>query len=231
MTKRFPHDSDEKPLEEWDEADWECAFAIEEHKRDLLTEKFPDRIPDPDEVLEILHPEGVDWEEVEKNRERWSDMMTEVEEAIEKGELESEEEYNLREHGFRALEEIPAYQVAHQLALKAYDALDLPTWEPREVKLLRKITSKATLIASAIAGGHGLGYEPEFITGAIVKSKQALRTTEDVIALIERFAAERQTLKTELEQILTASRAVRTATADWIARLYEKKKNPKLRLL
>jgi len=109
---------------------------------------------------------------------------------------------------YEDFEDIPAWRAAYFFGKEACNFVSsLDTAElQREGTRLKSLLYNSSLIAAHIAGGHGIGYEDEFICGNIVKCKLALACTDECITVLNELV----TTGPKVNALLSQARFVRS---------------------
>lgn len=84
---------------------------------------------------------------------------------------------------FDEVERIPAYQCAHEFAMILQDYFEIcpvgycvsRNYNGNHSEQVWRLLDSAALVAAQLAGGHGIGYDPDCICGNIANCKRALK--------------------------------------------------------
>lgn len=122
-----------------------------------------------------------------------------------------------------ALHAMPAYARSFEWglqvheALKSYlEALSDDDYDPSHPLVIAY--GDSLVVAAKIAGGHGLGYEDEFLCGNIVNCKKSLTAADNALAAL-RTLREGDVPAEVIDPLLAAGQAVRQLVATHIAEM------------
>jgi hypothetical protein len=205
LTNDFEY-SDDFDEEVWDEKKWEEFMQESDRKADEYLKRFEEErqkgdslthLPEPkedshsaDEIDEESHPEFPDLEP-----EAWESPRMYWEEGD--------------------FEQIPAYQIAYDFSLAAYNFVELFYPERTDVPEIKELAENCFLIPVKIAGGHGMGYEKDTLEGNIANCKRGLVAANNCVNALASLKA-RTTPTPELLKLYTLAVKTRDATKEWI---------------
>ena len=96
---------------------------------------------------------------------------------------------------FEEVERIPAYQCAHEFAMLLQEFFEICPPDPiicrhyngNHSEHVWRLLDAAALVAAQLAGGHGIGYEPDCICGNIANCKRALKNATYCLYALNRM--------------------------------------------
>ena len=117
---------------------------------------------------------------------------------------------------------IPAYQVAHEFALRAIELIrSLPESHQSE-KCIGAFIEGATIPAAKIAGGFGFGYEMQRLGGNIANCKRGLAMANQCLTALQEMKEKQLIGKNTFIEIMSQAKEMRDALALHIADLRER---------
>ena len=122
---------------------------------------------------------------------------------------------------FEEVERIPAYQQAHKFSLMLQAYFSMPRdggragMTPMRRDEIWTLLDTAALVAAQVAGGHGIGYEPDCICGNIANCKRALRNAAGCL----RYVRDMGLPETDAIALTNSAGRVCAAISGWIEEL------------
>jgi hypothetical protein len=130
---------------------------------------------------------------------------------------------------YRALDEletIPAYCCAHAFGLRMMAIVEMAGLSGEVREELRGAMNSSQLAAAQIAGGHGIGYEQDAISGNIASCKRARRSMESCVRHVTSLSARGLLAGARVRELHRKAEAVAREIADWIELLRYRRDNP-----
>jgi hypothetical protein len=202
----YPDDFDE---EVWDEKKWEEFMQESDRKADEYLKKFEEERKKGDSVPHLPEP---------KKDSHFDDEIDE-ESELEFSDLEPEAWESPRMYWEDGdFEQIPAYQIAYDFAIAAYNFVELFYPERADVPEIKQLLENCFIIPVKIAGGHGMGYEKDTLEGNIANCKRGLVAANNCVNALENLKAKTKTTP-ELLRIHVSAVKTREVVKEWIEEL------------
>jgi hypothetical protein len=208
LTNDFEY-SDDFDDEVWDEKRWEEFMQEADRKADEYLKRFEEEHQKGDSTHPLIEPKEdllCDDDLNEKSETEFSD-------------LESEDWESPRmcwEEG--DFDQIPAYQIAYDFSLAAYNFVELFYPERTDIPEIKQLLENCFIIPVKIAGGHGMGYEKDTLEGNIANCKRGLVAANNCVNALENLKA-KTTTTPELLRIHVSAVKTREVVKEWIEEL------------
>lgn len=177
--KHYLGNEEENEPEIWDEHRWEEFFKESDKRTDKYSQLLDEYMDHPD--CERIIAEEMGWdhmlEEMDDEFEDWIEGFAEYE--YEEGE-EWKQLTGYDPTEYDNFENLPVYTLAHNFTV---DAMKLTNKYLAEYddKSIEKFAQSLIIPPAKIAGGFGLGFEPEFLGGNIANCKRGLNAANRML--------------------------------------------------
>ena len=206
----------------WDEFKWEEFMKQQDKKVDRYMELFYRYQDDPNRDEIIAREMGWSWLLEEDHGEDPPQISSE--EDIEEGEgwktaagLDDDEAFEL--HQYKSL---PVYRLSHEFALRAFRFADRLPESVRGDSAVVDFVSNAMIAGAKIAGGTGIGDDPDELGGNIAYCKRGLAASNLALAALHEMNEKHVVEDNEYIGLIKEATEVRNAIALHIVDLREK---------
>jgi len=212
--------SEENEPEIWDEHRWEEFFKESDKRTDKYSQLLDEYMDHPDCDRIIAEEMGWDHmlEEMDDESEDWIEGFAEFE--YEEGE-EWKQQTGYDPTEYDNFENLPLYKLAHNFTV---DAMKLTNkyLAQNDDKSVKKFAQSLIIPPAKIAGGFGLGFEPEFLGGNIANCKRGLNAANQMLEALYEIG-EKELLDRELYlEYSGRAKEVRDELAIYIVELRER---------
>lgn len=212
--------SEDSNPEIWDEHRWEEFFKESDKRTDKYSQLFDEYMDHPDRDRIIAEEMGWDHllDESDEEIEEWADEFF-IDEYDEGEEWKQLTGYDPTEYDH--FENLPLYKLARNFTTDAIKLTDKYLAEHDDESV--KIFARSLIIPPAkIAGGFGLGFEPEFLGGNIANCKRGLNAANRMLNSLYEIG-EKELLDREIYlEYYARAKEVRDELAIYIVELRER---------